>query len=253
MKKGTSMRIRYISSLILIATGLVGASGWAGADHAGEAAVVSKTTDLVDGDTVTVQFSNFVAGGQPVRVVIAGQGTFTTQPDKLNYDDYGSAQQFNVNADGTGSATVQVVADHGLAYDSTPLNCMNVPCWLVVIQPPLATPHFVATPISFRGGVAHPDQVKPTDAPTTTAPPTSTTVPAPTSSAVVATSTKSTSTSTTTAAPSTTTSTTIQTVTVSEPESGGSAGLWIGIGVVAVVAIAGAFVAVKKKSDPLAD
>lgn len=138
--------------------GLVGGAIPAGADHAAEKITLSKTTDLVDGDAVTVTFSGFAAGGKPAKVVIAGQGKLVTLPDKLNFEEYGAAPSAEVGADGTGTLSLIAVADHGTVQDGTTLNCMTQQCWAIVVQEPfLPQPNYAAVPIYFAGGSVRPE------------------------------------------------------------------------------------------------
>ena len=74
----------------------------AGAVHAGESITVSKTTGLSDGDAVTVTVGGFTPNAQPVKLVIAGQGTLVTIPDKLNFEEYAVAPTVQIAADGRG-------------------------------------------------------------------------------------------------------------------------------------------------------
>ena len=237
----------------------------AGATHAGEKMTVSKTTGLVDGDTVKVTFSGFVPGGVTgqhpnAKIVIAGQGTFTGIPDKLNFDEYANAPQVLVGPDGSGASDYVVFADHGTVQDGTTLNCNVNKCWLVVIQEPFlgpeGQPRYAATPITFGagGGVPAPSTPAPT-VPAATVPGANTTV-APvaettTTAAVAETTTTTVAETTTTEA--TTTTTTPEDSTVTVEDEGSNTGLIVGIAVAAAAVLGGgAFLATRKK-PPLDD
>lgn len=225
---------------------LAGRAPTAAADHAEEKVEVSKTADLVDGETVKVTFSGFTPGGRPAKAVIAGQGKLTTIPDKLNLDEYGAAPAVDVAADGTGSFDLVVVADHGTVRDGTTLDCKIQQCWIVVVQEPfLPQPNYNSVPITFAGGSV----VAPS---TTVAGGETTTVPLDPAVSTTAAAAES----TTTAAPADASTTTTEADTAptstsgdssGDDEDGGSGALYAIIAVVVVALGAGGFVIARRK------
>lgn len=245
---------RIVAALTVVAasvTWFVGAAPPAAAHHAGETVTLSRSEGLNDGDTVTVSFTNFAAGGKPVKLVIAGQGRLVTIPDKLNFDEYAAAPEVTVNADGSGSGEIVAIADHGTVRDGTTLDCRVQQCWVVAVQEPfLPEPYYATAPIYFSGGSVAPSTSTPPDtgAPSTesSTTPTSTT---PTST---------TPTSTTTSSSTTSTTTTTSEKPVDDEESDpkitieedGGSGLVFGmIGAGVLVAAAGGAVVAKKRRD----
>ena len=217
----------------------------ASADHAGEKLVASKTADLTDGETVTVTFSGFAAGAKPAKVVIAGQGELTTIPDKLNFDEYGSAPTATVAPDGTGSLELVATADHGTMQDGTTLDCKIQQCWIIVVQEPfLPQPNYASVPITFAGGSV---AAATTAAPETTAAPATTvapveTVPVETTTTAVA--------LTTTTEPATTTTVAAVDTASDDEDSGGSGALYAIIAAVVVV-LGGAGFFIAKRKPPV--
>ena len=218
---------------VLLTTGLlVVGSTSAGAVHAGESITVSQTSGLADGTTVQVTVSGFTPGARPVKLVIAGQGSLVTIPDKLNFDEYAVAPEVPIGPDGSGSAEFLVTADHGTVQDGTTLDCNVNQCWLIAVQEPfLPQPNYASQEIFFG-----------TNGPATTA------APAPTDAPPV------TEASTTTEATTTTTEATTTTIdgeelaATAEDDEGGSSGLLFVIIAVVVVAVgAGGYYFTKKK------
>lgn len=244
MNTSRSKQLAMRLALVVAGTSLAfGATALpASAHHADEKVEVSKSTDLSDGETVKVTFSGFTPGGKPAKVVIAGQGELTTIPDKLNFDEYAVAPEVTVAADGTGSADLVVVADHGTVQDGTTLDCKTKQCWIVVVQEPfLPQPNYDTVPITFAGGSVA--------APTTVAGATETTaVTAETTPTTVA----AAATTTTTAAEATTTTeaeleTTATSADSSDDDESGSGALYAIIAAVVVVLGAGGFVIARRK------
>jgi hypothetical protein len=218
----------------LLAAGLIVLVGSpAGAKHAGESITVSKTTGLVDGDTVQVTVSGFAPNAKPVKLVIAGQGDLVTIPDKLNFDEYAVAPEVPIAADGSGSAELIVTADHGTVQDGSTLDCSTARCWIIAVQEPfLPQPNYASQEIFFGSNGP---------ATTTTAAPAETTT---------------TAAATTTEAPTTTSEVTEtedeidteETAAVEDDDTGGSNGLLIAIIAVVVVAVGvGGYFLTKKK------
>jgi len=237
--------------IFAIVAGVVLALAWgvapASAHHANETVTVTKTDGLADGETVRVTFSGFTPGGKPAKVVIAGQGELVTIPDKLNFDEYGSAPTVEIGPDGTGSVDFQVTADHGTVQDGSTLNCLNQQCWVVVVQEPfLPQPNYDTVPITFAGGTLAPTAAAApptTVAPVTTAPPVATTAPATTAAP--------TTTAPTTTAPTTTTTEAAidaERASATTEDDGGSSGALFAIiaGVVAVLGVGGYLIARRK-------
>ena len=233
-------------------------AGPVGATHKGEKIVVSKTDALQDGDSVRVTFSGFAPGGVDgthpnAKIVIAGQNTFTGVPDKLNFDEYASAPEVLVGADGTGATDYVVFADHGTVQDGTTLNCAVNKCWLIAIQEPFlgpeGQPRYAAQAISFGSvGVAPTAPVPTNTTPATTQPSATTAAPGETTSTASVPAETTTTTEpevTTTTEPTATTPD--DTVTVKD-EEGSNTGLIIGIVAGAAVVLGGgAFLATRKK------
>lgn len=225
------------AAAVMLATGLLVVAGTpVSARHAGESITVSKTSGLVDGDSVTVTVAGFTPNANPVKLVIAGQGELVTIPDKLNFDEYGSAPTVAIGPDGSGTAEFIVTSDHGTVQDGSTLDCLTTQCWIIAVQEPfLPQPNYASQEIFF--GDAGP-------APTTTAPPVA---PAetPTTAAPV-------ETTTTEAATTTTESTaekldTDETAAVEDEEGGGSGLLIAIVAVVVVVVGVGGYFLTKKK------
>ena len=257
--------LKAFAAALAVATVVVVSAPTAWATHRGESMQVSKTTGLSDGESVTVTFKGFrpqSQGGMEVKLAIAGEGKYTGAPTKLNYDEFATAPATQVAADGSGSFTVQVIADHGAAQDGSSLNCMQIQCWIALVQLPFGEkpePYSATTPISFTGGFGSTPTSASTQPPTTPVPTSAvaeTTTTSVTTTTVAATSTTGASTTSTTPA-STTTSTTTTTVTpaASSDDSGSSSGgLWIAIAAVAVAAVGGGAYFVKKKAkQPLGE
>lgn len=241
-------RRRTVRGLALLAGGMlaVGVAALpASAHHADEKVEVSKTTDLTDGDTLKVTFSGFTPGGKPAKVVIAGQGELTTIPDKLNFDEYGSAPSVEVAADGTGSFDFVATSDHGTVQDGSTLNCLVQQCWVIVVQEPfLPQPNYDSVPVTFVGGsVAAPTTEAPatpttvTDVAETTAAPAVTEAPATTVASEV----------TSTTAADTTTESASSAVVDDADDEGGSGALYAIIAAVVVVLGVGGFVIARRK------
>ena len=94
----------------------------AGATHRGEAIVLSQANGLTEGQTISVVLSGFVPGGVDgqhpnAKLVIAGQGSFTTIPDKLNFEEYSTAPEVLIQPDGTAVGEITVFTDHGTGND----------------------------------------------------------------------------------------------------------------------------------------
>ena len=222
---------RTTAALLLTAGLLVVGSTSAGAVHAGESITVSQTTGLADGTTVQVTVSGFTPGARPVKLVIAGQGTLVTIPDKLNFDEYAVAPEVPIGPDGTGSAEFIMTADHGTVQDGSTLNCNVDQCWLIAVQEPfLPQPNYASQEIFFgTNGPATTAAPAPTEAPPVTEAPTTTE-------------------STTTTEATTTTLDTEELATSDEDDEGGSSGLLFVIIAVVVVAVgAGGYYFTKKK------
>ena len=144
----------------VIALALVAMTGTGSANHQGETIQLSKSAALVDGETLTVSISGFTPGGVDgkhpnAKLVIAGQGEFTTIPDKLNFEEYASAVEVPIQPDGTGTGQLLVYADHGTVQDGSSLNCATDPCWVVAVQEPfLPQPNFASQQVTFGGAPA---------------------------------------------------------------------------------------------------
>ncbi len=226
------MRALRVAGAIAAITlsGVAGLAGTASATHAGETIVVSKTTGLADGETVHVTVSNFTPAAKPVKIVIAGQATFTGVPSKLNFTEYAAAPTITLAADGTGEADYAVKIDHGMDNDGNPLVCGKggQQCWLIAVQEPfLPQPNYASQEITF--GDAAPT------GPTVT-------IAAPTTTAAV---------TTTTAPPVETTTTTAKatvTVTDDSKDNGSNTGLIVGIAAGAVVVLGGLGFAMTRRS-----
>jgi hypothetical protein len=240
LKTARPLRLAAVASLAVM-------SLWApvaAADHAGETVTVSKTTDLAEGETVTVRFSGFTFGGDKARVVTAGQGKLTTVPDKLNFDEYANAPTVDVGPDGTGSFEYVVVSDHGTTPSGAALNCKVEQCWIIVVQTPFRPqPNYASVPITFAGGSVAASE-------TTTAP---TTAASPAAEAPAQTTTTAAPATTTTAVMAEATTTTVKTAEAasskssSTKDSGGSGALYAIIAAVVVLLGAGGFAIARKK------
>lgn len=252
-------RVGAAMAVVALALGLF--AGTSSANHSGEAIQVSKTSGLSDGETVAVTLSGFVPGGNDgqhpnAKLVIAGQGDFSTIPDKLNFEEYASAIEVVIQPDGTGVGELLVYADHGTQQDGTQLNCNTDPCWIVAVQEPfLPQPNYATVPITFGGAApapaapaaaapAAPKAATPA-APVTTAPPAPTAAVAP----------ETTIAAPTTVAPTTTVATTttapkrVETAAAaSVADSGTESSVLFGIiAVLASLIAGGGFLATRKK------
>ena len=125
------MRIlsRVGAAVAVIALTLVAMTGTSSAQ---QSISVSQTQGLQDGQTVTVNLAGFVPGGNDgqhpnAKLVIAGQGEFSTIPDKLNFEEYASAIEVPIQPDGTGVGELLVYADHGTQQDGYPAQLQHRP------------------------------------------------------------------------------------------------------------------------------
>ncbi len=221
---------RTIAAVLLAAGLLVVGAGRAGAVHAGESITVSQTSGLADGTTVRVTVSGFTPNAKPVKLVIAGQGTLVTIPDKLNFDEYAVAPEVPIGPDGSGAADFVVVADHGTVQDGSTLDCNVDQCWLIAVQEPfLPQPNYASQEIFFgSNGPATTAAPAPTEAPPTTEAPTTTEA-------------------TTTSEVTTTTEVTAVTTSDTKDDGGSSGLLFVIIAVVVVAVGAGGYYFTKKK------
>lgn len=218
------MRALRVAGAIAAITlsGVSGLAGTASATHAGETITVSKTTGLADGETVHVTVSHFTPNAKPVKIVIAGQATFTGVPSKLNFTEYASAPTITLAADGTGEADYAVKIDHGMDNDGNPLVCGKggQQCWLIAVQEPfLPQPNYASQEITF-GDAAPTGPTVTIAAPTTTAAEVTTTAP-------------------TVETTTTTTKKAVVTVTDESKDNGSNTGLIVGIAAGAVVVLGG--------------
>ena len=256
------MRIlnRLCVAIAVAALALVAMVGTSSATHQGETIQLSKSAALIEGETITINITGFTPGGVDgnhpnAKLVVAGQGEFNTIPDKLNFEEYASAVEVPIGADGTGSGQLQVYADHGTVQDGSTLNCATAPCWVVAVQEPfLPQPNYASQQITFGGApaAAAPAAAAPAaggKAPVTTAPPT-TVAAAPVATVAPATTIATATTVITSAGPSTTAAPKrVETAEAASVKQGGadSSVLFGIIAVLAALIAGGGFLATRKK------
>jgi hypothetical protein len=242
MRTFITSAVRPLVAVALVAGVLLVGAAPASAKHAGETITLSKSEGLSDGETIRVTVTGFTPNAKPVKLVIAGQGTLVTIPDKLNFDEYAVAPEVPIGPDGSGSTDFVVTSDHGVVQDGSTLDCTVSQCWVVAVQEPfLPQPNYASQEIYFG---AAPTTAPPVTAPPTTAPPVTAapTTAAPTTAAP-ATTTTSTSTTTTTEKPDDTE----KASATEEDEGGGNAALWAIIAAVVVVVAGGGFYLTRRK------